>query len=86
MSVVSDRNTTPLKRPSRIYRATFSTIICLELGDGVAAKLAAKVVLALMVMRSALWTLREHSKCPDVLPSLWADLLSVPGKDSPQSG
>jgi hypothetical protein len=49
MSVVSDRNTTPLKRPSRIYRATLSTITCLELGDRVAAQLATQVVLALVV-------------------------------------
>jgi hypothetical protein len=44
MSVVSDRNTT-----SRIYRATLSTITCLELGDRVAAQLATQVVLALVV-------------------------------------
>jgi hypothetical protein len=50
MSVVSDRNTTLLKRPSRIYRAALSTITCLELGDGVAAQLATQVVLALVVI------------------------------------
>merc|ERR1739841_212894 len=47
MSVASDRNTTLLKRPSRIYRATLPTITCLELGDRVAAQLATQVVLAL---------------------------------------
>ena len=54
MSVVSDRNTTLLKRPSRIYRAALSTITCLELGDRVAAQLATQVVLALVVIESAL--------------------------------
>ena len=53
MSVVSDRNTTLLKRPSRIYRATLPTITCLELGDRVAAQLATQVVLALVVTESA---------------------------------
>jgi len=90
MSVVSDQNTTLLKRPSRIYRAAFSTITCLELGDCVAAQLATKVPLALMVFELASWTLTPAFEDQCAAVSDHSILVGWPfgstsGKDSPQS-
>lgn len=89
MSVVSDRNTTLLKRPSRIYRAALSTITCLELGDRVAAQLATEVVLALVVIELAYLMKLANNTASIVSITLlflrWR-FGSSSGIDSPQSG